>query len=83
MLEKLIFIRSRFGIATGRANNRYFVRREYSLAEFVFTVALTKRTMQRNSHTGEETERILAKDRNKFFAFSPVVIFVIPKDNNT
>ncbi len=53
------------------------------MAECVFTVALMKKATRRHSHTGEETEQILAEDRSKFLVFLPDSIFVIPKDNDT
>ncbi len=81
-LEEPIFIRSSLQIAAWRANNGDFIRWENALTKGILTITLTKRAMRRNSHTGQETERILSKDWGKLFALFPNLVFVIAEDDD-
>jgi hypothetical protein len=82
LLEKAILVRSGLWVSARRANDGNLVKRENALTKCILTVTLTQRATGRDSHTGKETKRILAKGRSKLLALLPHLVFVIAKDND-
>jgi hypothetical protein len=53
------------------------------LAEGVFTISMTERTMLFNSEANQETKTVLTKNGGKVIAFTPNSVLVIAQDDNS
>ena len=77
--QKPIFLGISAGVTRRRANNHCFVKRENTMAECIFAIALSQRRPFFNSKASKEMKGILTKNRCKATAFSPGALFKIAK----
>jgi hypothetical protein len=77
--QKPIFLGISVGVTRRRANNRCFIRREDTMTESVFAIALLQRSPFFNSKASKEMKGILTKNRYEAIAFTPSALFKIAK----
>ena len=69
-------------VTGGRLDDGSLVRRETSIAESVFTVALLETTAVFDGHGGEKPEGRVLKDRGKLFTLFPDAVSKITENDD-
>ena len=80
--QKPIFLGISIGVTRKRAINCCLFGRENTMAERVFTIALSQGTVFLNCKASKETKGILMKNRCEAIAFTPETLFKIAKCHN-